>query len=43
MSVAHSHFTLVLELQTKVIAFDEVHVSTNQVKQHLPWSTLLLK
>lgn len=42
-NVSHGHFTLVQELQTKVIALDEIHMSTNQVKQRLPWSTMLFR
>lgn len=42
-NVSHGHFTLVQELQTEVIALDEIHMSTNQVKQRLPWSPLLFR
>lgn len=37
----HHHLLMVLKLQTKVVALDEIHVGTHQVKQHLARGFLL--
>lgn len=39
--LTHHHLLMVLKLQAKVVALDEVHVGAHQVKQHLARGFLL--
>lgn len=42
-AAAHNHLLMVLELQAKVVALDEVHVGAHQVEQHFARGFLLQK